>query len=406
MAVGLDIGTMNCVAARKDDDNIVFNTYRNCYIEIDKEDADNMSTESTNVVEINGRYFVIGEDAIKITKVLESVQKKAGLQKSDNKILERPMQNGVITSDEDSQAIMREIFRGILGEPKYPNEICCCSIPANTTSGINNIYHSGVMQNIISSLGYKVKSINEGLSIVYSENPTVTINNENANMTGIGISFGAGQVNFCFAFKKKPLITFSLQNSGDWVDDKVSKVRNMGISSVTMFKEKYLDFSKTYKDSLGMEKIGYSNEELNKLGIKNDREINRFRLLHEALYIYYQELITNVIDQFEEEFEANDSQDKKIDEPIEIVVSGGTSKPKGFVDLFTKILNSKFFPFDVRVVRLSSDPLNATSKGCLVAALSLEKKVNDNKFEKNVENKIVDNVVDENEKKIEDLLGE
>ncbi len=60
--------------------------------------------------------------------------------------------------------------------------------------------------------------------------------------------------------------------------------------------------------------------------------------------------------------------------PIEIVVSGGTSKPNGFEKLVEKVVSEVSWPFDIKGVRRAQDPLSATAVGCLTAAISKEKK--------------------------------
>jgi len=50
------------------------------------------------------------------------------------------------------------------------------------------------------------------------------------------------------------------------------------------------------------------------------------------------------------------------------VVAGGTSKADGYVEKLHEKLIEADFPLDIEVVKHSSDPLRAVSKGCLIAA--------------------------------------
>jgi hypothetical protein len=43
--------------------------------------------------------------------------------------------------------------------------------------------------------------------------------------------------------------------------------------------------------------------------------------------------------------------------------------PKGFLEAFTNSLRANDFPVRLADVRLSSDPLNSTARGALMAAL-------------------------------------
>ena len=51
------------------------------------------------------------------------------------------------------------------------------------------------------------------------------------------------------------------------------------------------------------------------------------------------------------------------------MLSGGTAKPRGFKDLFERTLKGRSCPIDVSEVRMASDPLTATARGALIAAM-------------------------------------
>jgi hypothetical protein len=51
------------------------------------------------------------------------------------------------------------------------------------------------------------------------------------------------------------------------------------------------------------------------------------------------------------------------------VLSGGTAKPRGFKDMFEKALAARNLPVDISGVRMAADPITATARGALIAAL-------------------------------------
>ena len=55
--------------------------------------------------------------------------------------------------------------------------------------------------------------------------------------------------------------------------------------------------------------------------------------------------------------------------PIPLVCAGGTSAPKGFLPLLKKAVEAAELPVAISTVTLAKDPLNATAKGALVAAM-------------------------------------
>jgi hypothetical protein len=89
-----------------------------------------------------------------------------------------------------------------------------------------------------------------------------------------------------------------------------------------------------------------------------------------AIQIYYKNLIRYALDAFKHQFE-QESRDLYIERPIPLIVSGGTSLPKGFTEIFNQCLGDiADFPIPITEVRAASDPLKAVSKGLLIKARS------------------------------------
>ena len=55
--------------------------------------------------------------------------------------------------------------------------------------------------------------------------------------------------------------------------------------------------------------------------------------------------------------------------PLPIVIAGGTAKPKGFKELFERSMKARPFPVDISEIRVAADPVTATARGALIAAL-------------------------------------
>jgi hypothetical protein len=88
-----------------------------------------------------------------------------------------------------------------------------------------------------------------------------------------------------------------------------------------------------------------------------------------ALYIYYEEVVNTIVNRLREEFEAS-RQLPRIERPMPIVLSGGTAKPRGFLQKFETAVRANGFPVQISDVRMASDPLTATARGCYIAAMS------------------------------------
>jgi len=235
---------------------------------------------------------------------------------------------------------------GVVGKPETDEDICVFSCPSNPlNSDKNNTFHSAMFKRILTNIGYTAIPLNEALAAIYAENPTMG----DKPMSGIGMSFGAGQVNVCMAVRGMPVVEFSLVGSGDEIDRQVSVLSGKPASVVTKTKEKKLDFNS----------IDYNN------------------LIIAGLDIHYSELLRSVMKRFCKKF--SELERDAYDDPIEIIVTGGTASPNGFDKKFKEVISEMDLPFEVKDVRMSEDMLNTVSKGCLLKAKQEIRKKQKNK---------------------------
>lgn len=338
---GLDVGTMFLVGSRSEGDTIKYTSQRNCFLTIDDgDDVEEMLTSAgAKIVRINNKLNVLGEDAIVFSNLLSSF----GAKKAT---LKRPMKDGLLNSQEEKSAIsvLTALVSGVVGKPRTPNETCVFSCPSNPmNSEKNNTFHSAMFKQILTKLGFNPIPLNEGLSVIYAENPKMGEGEAAMPMSGIAMSLGAGQVNVCMAIRGYPVIEFSLVGSGDYIDKQVSVLSGEPVSIVTKIKEQKLDFG----------------------------NINYDDMVIAGLDIHYSDLLTNILRGFADKFSESG---KVYEHPIEIVVTGGTAKPSGFDKKMETIISEMSLPFDVKCIRMSGDLLNTVSKGCLVRAMREEKK--------------------------------
>jgi actin-like ATPase involved in cell morphogenesis len=270
----------------------------------------------------NGKeLFVFGNDSERFASFFNAVPR-------------RPMQHGVLNPQEPmGQQIIQAIIESIVPRGRK-NELLCFSIPGRGVGAeANLVYHEAVLRNFLHSLGYEAKAVNEGLAVVFAEL-------QNENFTGIGISCGGGMCNVCVAFLSVPMLTFSIPMGGDYIDLSVGSVVDEPVTRVRLIKEESLDLSRQPKDKVTS-----------------------------ALHIYYEEVINSLVSKLREEFE-HSKQLPKIDRAMPVVLSGGTAKPRGFLQKFEATIKSGGFPVQISDVRMASDPLTATARGCYIAAMS------------------------------------
>jgi hypothetical protein len=272
---------------------------------------------------------MIGEDAFKFANIF-------------GKELRRPMEKGTISArDIDAAEIIGLMIKKMIGEGD--NGYCVYSIPADAVDADDIapvVYHEKVFKKLFNSLGYEAVSLNEGLAVVFSEC-------SDNNFSGIGLSFGCGMTNICMAWKGIPTLAFSVARGGDWIDNNAAKASANTAARTMNLKEKKLDLS------------------LTKINTDNKSEKRTL----EALKFFYGDLIEHVLENFIEQFE-NASEGLSIDEEIPIIISGGTSLPNGFIELFEDTLRGygNKFPYKIKEVRRASDPLMSVAKGSLIYA--------------------------------------
>jgi len=150
-------------------------------------------------------------------------------------------------------------------------------------------------------------------------------------------------VHNCFAWKKMPLINFSIAQSGDWIDQESANVAGVDVSAITRYKE----------TKFNLNEVDYSD------------------MRQAGLDIFYQNMIEHALNNFAEKFNQLDSQ---IDTPLEIVIAGGTASVPGFLEKFQSVASGLELPFEVKSIRMAENPFYAVSHGCLVKAMATENK--------------------------------
>ncbi len=355
MARSIDIGTMFLVKGEMDDiaGGTFFTIERNVFLQAATTDdtEDTLKENNWAYAKHDDEFYILGEDAIKLKNLLTVKSSDATRDLIATKVseLRRPMQHGILNTGEEklSVAIIQKLIANLVGDPKIPNETICFCAPGDPVDRkLSVVFHRIMLTNFLASLGYSVECIPEALAIIFSERPVADDPMEEdgeAPFSGIAFSFGAGMCNICFAYKRMPLISFSFAKSGDWIDQESAKVAGVDASIITRYKEKNFNLD----------------------------EVDMSDMRQAALDIFYQTMIENALANFSAKFNALDSQ---IDVPLEIVIAGGTATVPGFVPKFEKVLSEQKLPFKVKGVRLAENPLYSVANGCLVKALSAEKK--------------------------------
>jgi hypothetical protein len=324
--VGLDIGTTHIIMAQNQGRNINTVKQLNAFFTIPASKFTHkiLVENEVNFFEKDKQFYILGFSAESFAYMF-------------NTNTRRSMEKGVLSAVEDEGVnILHSLIDTLITKAGKKDEVICFSIPGETFGNTNSvIYHESVIKMYLEGLGYKPISINEGLATIMSELA-------NDNFTGIGISMGGGMCNVCLAYLSVPIISFSIQKGGDYIDSMVGVSVGEPATAIKLIKENELKLAS---------------------GSKNR--------VHNALNIYYEDLIYTLLNTLQSVLMSTDKV-PKISKPIPMILSGGTVIPKGFSEMFNTILSQINLPIEISEVRIAEDPLNTTAKGAMVMALAEE----------------------------------
>lgn len=331
MPYGFDCGTYNLVSCHRDEDgNFIHKREVNAFLEMPLENRfvfNMMKTAGVPLIERGEVAYALGEAAINMAYTMPTIE------------LKRPMKDGCVNPKErDAFEIMNIMMHSLL-DVKNDGDLLYYSVPANAINQETDAdYHGKILeaifkayQSVPDKFRINAMPINEALALVYAELA-------NKAFTGIGISFGAGMVNLCFAMYGKDIFTFSIVNSGDWIDKQAARATGESITFINKEKEKI---------DLGKEPT---------------------TLVERAIMTQYNLMIEKTVGTIKKGLIDHADKKARLDHPVDIIIAGGTSSPPGFDQLFTKVLKNADLPIEIGKVIRPNDPLYSVARGCLIAA--------------------------------------
>lgn len=330
MAKGLDVGTSFIVLSQDNNGTISYKDFRDAFYIIKP-----TTPVATKMIEkgLSGKTFIKDSDGSFIILGKDAIEKAV----ERNDIAKRPMYRGVVSAKEkDAKRILAFILKEVVGTASESGEKLVFCVPAQPVDQEDEDfdvgYHEDVVKTVLAECGYDARSINEAEALCYAELDT-------DDYTGIGISCGAGMTNVCVMLNGEPTVVFSTTKSGDWID-RMSAVATGETDSVVQAEKEGGDF-----------KIGEPNE----------------NPVLSAVSAYYDRLIDYTTKQLTLAL-TNHKSLPKFKNPLKIVIAGGTSQAKGYIENFTQKLTENEFPLPVKEVVHAADPLHSVSKGCLIAS--------------------------------------
>jgi hypothetical protein len=321
--IGIDIGTSRIVTARQIDNEIQYETQLNAFVTIP------YSKLTENVLKKEGVPHTVEGD-----EILVHGNESERFAEVLNRDVRRTMTRGVLNPEEpESVKLIRQITRSLVGQAEKGQRVYF-TVPAAPLGAEENLtYHEATLRQVLTELGFQVKSVNEGLAVVYAEL-------ENSNYTGIGISCGGGLCNVCFSYLSVPVLSFSVPKAGDFIDASSASVTGERPNRIRILKEQSFYLNGHFENKI-----------------------------QQVLSVYYDDMIETLVKALRNAFQGARNL-PKLSRPIPMVLSGGSAMPKGFRDRFESVLRASDFPVELSEIRMAADPLTTTAKGALVAALS------------------------------------
>ena len=327
---GLDVGTSYIVLAKQGGGGVEYKDFRDAFYIIKP-----TTPVATKMIEkgLAGKVFIKDSDGSFILLGKDAIEK--AIERNDT--AKRPMFRGVVSAKEkDAKRVLSFILKEVAGKAKEPGEKLVFCVPAQPVDQEDDDfdvgYHEDVVKTILSECGYNARSINEAEALCYAEL-------EHEDYTGIGVSCGAGMTNVCVMLNGEPTVVFSTTKSGDWID-RMSAVATGEPDSVVQVEKEGGNFT---------------------IGEPNDNPVLA------AVSAYYERLIDYTTKNLAAALSSHKAL-PKFKDPLLIVVAGGTSQAKGYVENFAKMLIANGFPVKIKEVKHAADPLHAVAKGCLIAS--------------------------------------
>lgn len=335
MAKGLDCGTSFYIAATEDR----IKKQRNAFLTVDGEVNQvkrMLKRQRIPFVEKAGKIHIVGQHAFNYAQIFSTAE------------LKRPMKSGLLNpTEKDALPVLNAIIGELLGEAK-DGETCVYCIPSKPIDVQREVsYHEDVLRTIIEQYGYSVKKIEEAVAIGYE-------GLVDTQLTGVAISMGAGMCNIAVMYQGMTALSFSVSRGGDWIDENVSMDTGVSKAKVTSIKES--------SSTLDLSSANYQNI--------YEEDTDEANVLI-AIRSYYGALVNYLLTNLKVQFEGVENV-PNFPDPVPIVIGGGTSLVKGFLDVFNEQFDQNDFPIPISEIIHIEDAHTAVARGCLSEAQLIE----------------------------------
>lgn len=324
VSIGLDIGTATIISGIDSSGEKVVEQECNAFFGVpdNAKTLDILSKQKIKYFKNGQRIYILGNHA----------EKAADLFKKNT---QRPVKSGLLNPNEpDGVEAIKQIINNMIPGDRREGARVCFSIPADPIGHEGAVvYHDAMLNMSLKSLGLIPQSINEGMAVIMSES---NIN----DATALGISIGGGMCNICFSYLSLPVISYSIQKGGDYIDERVAYAVNETATHIKLTKESSLDLSTAPTTRIDT-----------------------------ALHIYYEDLFKTLARSLEKVLGSSDKT-CRLPNSLPLIVSGGSMLPQGSLEKFKAAMKEINLPIKISDILLAANPAEATMRGAMKMALA------------------------------------
>ena len=324
--IGLDIGTANIVVYKNGNSETSAQMESNVFFTVPSltQTKEILIGNNIQFLDVNESLYILGNPAEELASIMGGQT-------------QHPMESGMVNLGENEGInVIHAILHSLITPPKKENEPLWFSVPGEPIDSPGTvIFNESIFKTCLKNLGYSPQPINEGMAVVISEL-------SDGHATGIGISIGGGMCNICFSYLSIPVVAYSIQMGGDFIDKTVARSVGESPTKIKSIKETELDLSGSPKNNI-----------------------------EHGLHACYNNLFTTLAKSLEQVLSTSDSV-PKLRQAVPIILSGGTVIAAGSRDRFASILQQVKLPVEISDIVLSKNPLHATAKGAYLMAMSKE----------------------------------
>lgn len=321
--LGIDIGSASMVVAGTNGGSMVSHRQSNAFFAVPASKMTRKSLRQSGALflETPQELFVIGTPA-------EDLARMHGCE------VRRPIAGGLLNPrEEHAAAVLRTLIDALIPKAPAAGETACFSVPAESRDNpMSTVFHRTVIATHLQSLGYRPLAVTGGLSVVLSELA-------DARYTGIGVCIGSGICEICLSYLAVPVIEYSLDTGGDFIDRMVSRAVGEPLEQVRAYKETEMHLAREPRTRI-----------------------------ETGLQIFYADLFSRIIESIRQVLGTSDKI-PRIASGIPLILSGGATAGPGTLELFRRTCEGADLPVPVSEIRIAEQPLLATACGSLRMAV-------------------------------------